>query len=74
MASVRSNVPLVLRLVSCSVAAATKAGAIIRNVLQKGDLGVVDKVTTILSNFVQPFTYYILFERTSSACRRCWAK
>lgn len=58
MASVRSNVPLVLRLVSCSVAAATKAGAIIRNVLQKGDLGVVDKVTTILSNFVQPFTYY----------------
>lgn len=43
MAVVSSNVPLILRLVSCSVAAANKAGIIIRSVLQNGDLGVVDK-------------------------------
>ncbi len=44
MAVASLNTPLILRLVSCSVAAANKAGNIIRNVLQNGDLGVVDKV------------------------------
>lgn len=44
MAVASSNSPFILRLVSCSVAAANKAGNIIRNVLQNGDLGVVDKV------------------------------
>ena len=44
MAVVGSNTPFVLRLVSCCVAAANKAGNIIRSVLQNGDLAVVDKV------------------------------
>ena len=44
MAVASSNIPFILRLMSCSVAAANKAGNIIRNVLQKGNLEVVDKV------------------------------
>ena len=47
MAAASSNAPFILRLVSCSVAAANKAGNIIRNVLQNGDLAVVDKVSEL---------------------------
>lgn len=38
------SVPLVLRLVASSVTAATRAGKIIRDVMSRGDLGIVEKV------------------------------
>lgn len=36
--------PLMVNLISASVAAADKAGTIVRDILKKGDLGIVDKV------------------------------
>ena len=39
-----SQTPLMLRLLSASVAAANRAGQIIRDVLESGKLGLVQKV------------------------------
>lgn len=38
------NAPLVLRLLASSRVAATKAGQIIKDVMTKGELGIVEKV------------------------------
>lgn len=38
------NVPLLLRLLASSVTAANRAGKIIRDVMSRGDLGIVNKV------------------------------
>ena len=38
-----ATTPLVARILSSSVSVANSAGAIIRDVLQKGDLGIVQK-------------------------------
>jgi len=43
---------LVCRLLASSVSVAHKAGNIIRDVMQKGDLGIIDKVNIVI--------YYIL--------------
>lgn len=40
------NVPLILRLLASSVTAAARAGKIIKDVMSKGELGIIDKVTT----------------------------
>ncbi|XP_050295168.1 3'(2'),5'-bisphosphate nucleotidase 1 [Anthonomus grandis grandis] len=37
------SAPLVLRLLACSASAATRAGSIIKDVMTKGDLGIVEK-------------------------------
>lgn len=39
------NAPLILQLLASSVNIAAKAGEIIRDVMSKGDLGIVDKVS-----------------------------
>lgn len=39
-----SSGPVVLRLISASVSVANQAGKIIRDVMKRGDLGIVDKV------------------------------
>lgn len=39
------SAPLVLRLLASSVVAAGRAGKIIRDVMSRGDLGIVQKVT-----------------------------
>jgi len=39
-----SKIPLILRLVSETVSIVNGAGSIVRKVLQKGNLGVIDKV------------------------------
>lgn len=36
--------PLILRLLATSASAATRAGKIIRDIMSKGDLGIVEKV------------------------------
>lgn len=36
--------PLILRLLASSVSAATRAGKIIRDIMSRGELGIVDKV------------------------------
>jgi 3'(2'), 5'-bisphosphate nucleotidase len=44
---------LICRLLASSVSVAHKAGKIIRDVMQKGDLGIIDKVnTSIYINFL----------------------
>ncbi|KAK3595969.1 hypothetical protein CHS0354_032484 [Potamilus streckersoni] len=43
MAAVIDGVPLLMRIVSASVAVSHKSGQIIRDILSKGDLGIVDK-------------------------------
>ncbi|KAL3874120.1 hypothetical protein ACJMK2_037176 [Sinanodonta woodiana] len=43
MAAVVESVPLLMRIVSASVAVSHKSGQIIRDILSKGDLGIVDK-------------------------------
>lgn len=42
-----SNPPLLLRLLATSVTAATRAGKIIRDIMSKGDLGIVEKVCNL---------------------------
>lgn len=37
--------PLVLRLLAASVNVTSRAGAIIRDILSKGDLGIIEKVS-----------------------------
>lgn len=39
---------LVCRLLASSVSVAHKAGKIIRDVMQKGDLGIIDKVNNVI--------------------------
>lgn len=41
--------PLVLRIMALSVNTAKRAGSIIRDVMQKGNLGIVEKVGRIVS-------------------------
>lgn len=36
--------PLILRLIASSVTAATRAGKIIRDIMSRGELGIVEKV------------------------------
>ena len=48
MAVVNANTPALLRVVASSVAIARRSGTIIRGILKGGDLGIVDKVTTML--------------------------
>lgn len=38
------NAPLILRLLASSVTAANRAGKIIRDIMTRGDLGIVEKV------------------------------
>jgi 3'(2'), 5'-bisphosphate nucleotidase len=38
------SAPLILRIIASSVNAANQAGKIIRDVMSKGDLGIVEKV------------------------------
>jgi hypothetical protein len=45
--------PFLIRLVSSSVAIANRAGIVIRDVLKKGELGIVNKVTKLS----QPYKY-----------------
>lgn len=40
--------PLILRLLASSVTTANRAGKIIRDIMSKGDLGIVDKVNQLL--------------------------
>lgn len=42
-----SSTPFLIRLVSSSVAIANRAGVLIRDVLKKGELGIVNKVLEI---------------------------
>lgn len=42
-----STTPLILRIVSASVAIANRAGNIIREIMKKGELGIVEKVISI---------------------------
>ena len=44
MAAVAGRSPLLMRIVSASVSVSKKAGNIIRDVLKKGELGIVEKV------------------------------
>lgn len=39
-----SSAPLLLRIVASSIAAANRAGQIVRDVMTRGDLGIVEKV------------------------------
>lgn len=39
---------LVLRLIASSVVAANRAGKIIRDIMSRGDLGIVEKVTNTI--------------------------
>lgn len=39
-----ANVPLVVRLLASSVSVANRAGKIVRDVMSKGELGIVEKV------------------------------
>jgi len=41
-----SSTPFLIRLVSSSVAIANRAGVLIRDVLKKGELGIVNKVNS----------------------------
>lgn len=41
------SAPLLIRLVATSVLAANRAGKIVRDVMSKGDLGIVEKVLVI---------------------------
>lgn len=54
------NLPLVLRILSSSVSISKKAGSIIREKLQSGNLNIVDKVRafTVVVVFV---IYFVLF-------------
>lgn len=47
------NVPLILRLMASSVTAATRAGKIIKDVMSKGELGIIDKVSEEKKLFVK---------------------
>ena len=47
--SVVDATPVMLRLLSSSVSCAKKAGEIIRNILHRGDLGIVMKVKLVSS-------------------------
>lgn len=40
--------PLILRLIASSVTAANRAGKIIRDIMSRGDLGIVEKVSFLL--------------------------
>lgn len=39
-----TNVPLIVRLLASSVSVANRAGKIVRDVMSKGELGIVEKV------------------------------
>ena len=45
--------PVILRLVSSSVCIAQRAGKLIRDILKKGDLGIVEKASLTNKNFSQ---------------------
>jgi len=49
--SVAEGVPLLMRLVSASVSVSYRAAKIARDVLIKGDLGIVDKVGVPVKKF-----------------------
>ena len=51
------SAPLMLRVLSASVTAATRAGNIIRDIMSTGKLGVVDKVSIkqVASYVLRPF-------------------
>lgn len=52
-----SSTPFMLRLISASVCAANKSGAIIRDILKTGELGIVNKVR---QESVKMFLYIII--------------
>ena len=43
-----ANAPLVMRIAAASVAVANRASQIIRDVMKKGELGIVEKVNSLL--------------------------
>lgn len=43
-ANMTSNIPLIVRLLASSVSVANRAGKIVRDVMSKGELGIVEKV------------------------------
>lgn len=43
-----SNVPLIIKLLASSVSVANRAGKIVRDVMSKGELGIVEKVCLIV--------------------------
>lgn len=42
------SVPTLMRIVSASVSVANKAGSIVKGVLSRGNLGIIDKVMSTL--------------------------
>lgn len=44
--------PLVMRIMALSINTAKRAGSIIRDVMQKGNLGIVEKVSKLLHHFL----------------------
>lgn len=53
--SLAQGAPLLSRLVSSSVAIASQAGHVIRDVMKKGDLGIVEKEVRNLYRFIDFF-------------------
>lgn len=45
------NAPLIVRLLASSVSVASSAGKIVRDVMSAGNLGIVEKVKTIMKYF-----------------------
>lgn len=47
------SAPLIIRLLASSVTAASRAGKIVRDVMSKGELGIVEKVSKTVSDHVR---------------------
>lgn len=47
-----NQIPILLRLVSASVCVARRAGLIVKNVINKGNLGIVMKVNKLNSQYL----------------------
>ena len=55
-----TSAPVLLRLVSSSVAIANRAGRIIRDIMSKGELGIVEKVGfALVRTYVQAYSYEV---------------
>jgi len=55
----QSQTSIIMRILAASIKVANRAGSIIRDVMSKGDLGIVEKVNYVRQYFVKEAKYFI---------------
>lgn len=57
-----STVPLIVRVLASSVSVANRAGKIVRDVMSKGELGIVEKVSYVTAYMILKNLHFVTFD------------